>query len=114
MQAVAELVGAASLPDNERIVLRTGRLLRESVLQQSALSANDVWCAPAKQTALLAMVLDLHDRAIDLVRRGVPAEQIEELDLSDAARARDRVGPEDAAGVAAIRDALVGQLEALA
>jgi len=114
VQAVAELVGAASLPDHERIVLRTGRLLREAVLQQSALSPNDVWCAPAKQAALLAMVLDLHDRAIDLLRRGVPAERIEELDLSDAARARDRVGPEDAAGVAAIRDALLERLEALA
>ena len=100
VQAVAELVGAASLPDHQRIVLLTGRLLREGVLQQSALSENDAWCAPAKQAALLAMVLDLHERAIELVARGVAAARIEELDLSDAARARDRVGPEDAGAVA--------------
>ena len=54
------------------------------------------------------MVLDLHDRALELVGRGVPAAQIEELDLSDAARARDSVGPDDAAGVASIRDTLLG------
>jgi len=113
VQAVADLVGVASLPDHERIVLSTGRLLREAVLQQSALSPNDVWCAPAKQAALLAMVLDLHDRELELVRRGVPAERIEQLDLSDAVRARDNVGPEDAAGVAAIRDALLVRLEEL-
>ncbi len=113
VQAVAELVGVASLPDRERIVLLTGRLLREAVLQQSALSENDARCAPDKQAALLAMVLDLHDRALELVDDGVPAAQIEELDLSDAVRARDSVGPDDARGVAAIRDELLERLGGL-
>ncbi|HEY7250035.1 MAG TPA: V-type ATP synthase subunit A [Methylomirabilota bacterium] len=113
IQAVAELVGASSLPDRERVLLLTGRLLREAVLQQSALGDNDAWSAPAKQAALLGMVLDLHDRALDLVRRGVPAVRIEELDLSDAARARDRVGPDDADGVEAIRNELLARMETL-
>ena len=106
-------MGVASLPDHERIVLRTGQLLREAVLQQSALSENDARCGPGKQAALLAMVLDLHDRALELVGRGVPAARIEELDLSDAARARERVGPDDAAGVEAIADELLARLGAL-
>ncbi len=110
VQAVADLVGAASLPDHERIVLRTGRLLREAVLQQSALSELDTWCAPGKQSALLEMVLDLHDRSLDLIRQGVPAAELEEVDLSDAVRARDRVGPDDAAGVREIRDRLLLRL----
>jgi V/A-type H+-transporting ATPase subunit A len=114
VQAVADLVGAASLPDRERVVLLTGRLLREAVLQQNALSDNDAWSGAAKQAALLAMVLAIHDRAIDLIHRGVPGAHIEELDFSDAARARDRVGPEDAAGVDAIRDSLLARMEALA
>jgi hypothetical protein len=44
----------------------------------------------------------------------VPAERIEALDLSDAVRARDRVGPDDAAGVQRIRDELLEQLGAVA
>lgn len=114
VQAVAELIGAASLPDAERIVLLTGRLLREAVLQQSALSDNDAWSAPEKQAALLDMVLELHDRGLDLVRRGVPAARVEELDLSAAARVRDGVGAEDAAGVRRVRDDLLARMEALA
>jgi V/A-type H+-transporting ATPase subunit A len=114
VQAVAELVGAASLPDRERVVLLTGHLLREAVLQQNALSANDAWSASAKQAALLAMVLAVHDRAIALIASGVPGARIEQLDFSDAARARDRVAPDDAAGVDAIRDALLARMEALA
>ncbi len=108
--AVAELVGVASLPDHERIALLTGRLLREAVLQQSSLSENDTRCGPDKQGALLAMVLDLHDRALELVDRGIPAARIEALDLSDAARVRDTVGPDDAAGVVSIRDELLARL----
>ncbi|HSD77123.1 MAG TPA: V-type ATP synthase subunit A, partial [Solirubrobacteraceae bacterium] len=114
VQSMAELVGSASLPDQERIVLLTGRMLREAVLQQSALSSTDAWCAPAKQAALLQLVLDLHDRALELVRRGVPAARVEQLDLSDAARARERTGPEDADGVRAVADELLARLEALA
>ena len=114
VQAVADLVGAASLPDHERVVLLTGRLLREAVLQQNALSDNDAWAGAAKQAALLAMVLAIHDRAIDLTHRGVPGARIEELDFSDGARARDRVGPEDAHGVDVIRDALLARMEELA
>jgi hypothetical protein len=59
------------------------------------------------------MVLDLHDRAIDLVHRGVSAAQIEELDLAAAVRARDRFGPDDADGVRALRQELLAAMEAL-
>ena len=115
VQAVAELVGAASLPDHERVVLLTGRLLREAVLQQSALSDNDAW-AGAGQAGGAA-----RDGARDPRRApstssaaACPPRAIEELDFSDAARARDRRRPDDADGVAAIRDALLARMEALA
>jgi len=113
LESVAQLVGAASLPDGERITLLTGRLLREGVLQQSSLSANDGTCSPAKQQALLTLVLDLHDCALGLLSRGVSAAAIERLDLSAAVRARDDTRSDDVAGVEAIRDRLLALLEEL-
>ena len=97
LESVAQLVGATSLPDTERIALLTGRLLREVVLQQSSLSPNDASCAPAKQEALLGLVLDVRDCCLDLVGRGVSATAIEQVDLSAASRARDTTPPDDAA-----------------
>ena len=114
LESVAQLVGAASLPDEERIALLTGRLLREAVLQQSSLSANDATCAPAKQQALLALVLDVHDCCVDLVRRGVSAAAIEQVDLSAASRARDATPSGDAAGVEAIGAQVLERLRELA
>lgn len=113
VETVAQLVGAASLPDAERILMLTGRLLREAVLQQSALSANDAYCAPEKQAALLDLVLALHDRFLEQLARGVTASAIEELDLSEAARARDQIPPDGAEEVEAVRTRLLARVGAL-
>jgi V/A-type H+-transporting ATPase subunit A len=113
IEAVAQLVGAGSLPDEERIVLLAARLLREAVLQQSSISANDATCEPAKQAALLDMVLALHDRFRRLLEHGVAASLIEETDLSEATRAREAGGPGDVESVEGIRDRLLARLGAL-
>jgi V/A-type H+-transporting ATPase subunit A len=93
LQSIAQLVGTGSLPDAERIVLLGGRLLREAVLQQNAISGNDAYCEPAKQAALLALVLRIVDRCQELVEKGVPAARIEEFDFSAVTRARDVTAP---------------------
>lgn len=111
LQSIADLIGASALPDHERVVLLAAELLRDAVLQQSALSAKDAYCAPAKQGALLDLVLDIHDRCQDLVGQGVPAAVLEEADLSDVARARDEFEPDDAASVNALRIARLRALE---
>ena len=111
LQSVAELIGASALPDHERVILLSARLLHDAVLQQSALSTNDAYCASAKQAALLDLVLEIHARCLDLVGRGLPASVLEGVDLSDVARARDEFGPEDAASVDALRTAVVRTLE---
>ncbi|HEX6130796.1 MAG TPA: ATPase, partial [Actinomycetota bacterium] len=102
LESIAQLVGVASLPDPERIVLLTGRLLREAVLQQNALSPTDASCSPEKQSALLDLVLRLHERCLELVEHGVAAAAIEEVDFSPVTRARDATGPDGDAAVAAV------------
>ncbi len=110
LDSVVELVGVSALPARERIVLLSGRLLREGVLQQSALSENDAFCSPAKQTALLEMVLAVHDRCLALVDGGLPASVVEEFDLTSVTRARDETGPEDADGVVRIREDVLARI----
>ena len=110
LESIAQLVGAGSLPDHERVTMLAGRLLRDSVLQQSSLSINDAYCPPEKQEALLDLVLEVHDRCAALVERGVPFARIDGVDLSPVTRARDAVAPDDAA---AVREIATGVLSAL-
>lgn len=111
LQSVAELIGAGALPDRERIILLTARLLHDAVLQQSSLSENDAYCAPVKQAALLDLVLRIQDCCLELVARGVPAAVLEEVDLADVARARDEFGADDDASIKELRAAIVRRLE---
>jgi V/A-type H+/Na+-transporting ATPase subunit A len=102
IESIAQLVGADSLPTRERIMLRTARLLREAVLQQSAMLANDQFTSTAKQRALLALVLDVHDHLSDLLERGIAVDELETIDLSGVLRARYDTPPDGAEQVGQI------------
>jgi V/A-type H+-transporting ATPase subunit A len=111
LQSVAQLVGAHSMPDAERVVMLSGRLLRQAVLQQNALSPNDAYCSAAKQTALLDLVLGVHERLGELVGRGVSASRLESLDLSEVVQARDTALPDGAGEVEAVAARTLARLE---
>ena len=111
LEPMVELVGLAGLPDHDRATLLAARILREAVLQQNALSPNDATCGAGKQAALLRAVIDLADRAVELVGRGVKAEALEHYDLSDLTRLRDVAAPDDADAVAAGASDLLKRME---
>jgi len=113
LRDLAELVGAGSLPGHERVVLLAGRLLREGVLQQSALSANDAHCGAAKTAALIDAALTVVDRCDALVDRGVTATEIEELDFSPVLRAASDTPPDDVEGVVSRGEQMLSVLDGL-
>jgi len=113
LASVVELTGLSALPGRERIVLLTGRLLREGVLQQSALSENDSYCGPEKQSALLELVLAVSDRCLAVVEAGLPVSVVEEFDFAPVTRARDATGPDDTEAVLQVRDEVLAGLDVL-
>lgn len=110
---LAEIIGTSSLPGHERMVLLGGRLLRDGVLMQNALSPNDAFCSAEKGAALLDLVLDVVDACQELVERGVAATTVERADLGPVLRAREETGPGDAAAVTARSAQVLKALEAL-
>ena len=113
LQGIADLVGLTALPTAERLVLLSARLVREALLQQSALSNNDASCSPAKQSALAQAVLDVYDTARALGRAGTPASVIETFDFGPLLQAKDVAGSDDAATVVAITNDLIDALRKL-
>ncbi len=113
LSALADLVGLGSLPAAERVVLLGARLLREGVLQQSALSEVDASCAPEKGAALVQAVLDVVARCHTLADRDVLASTIEEQDFSRLLRAREESGADDVDAVHARREEILARLDML-
>jgi V/A-type H+-transporting ATPase subunit A len=110
---LVDLVGIAALPPDERVAVLTGRLVREALLQQSALSANDAYSPAAKTTALAEAVLAVADRCAALMAVGVDPARVEQVDFGPLVRARERAGPEDLAAVTWARDGVLERLAAL-
>jgi V/A-type H+-transporting ATPase subunit A len=113
LAALTELVGVTALPDNERMVLVAGRLLREAVLAQNAQNPNDAHCGSEKTAALVDAVLAVIDTCREQVAGGVAAQLIEETDFGPLIRARDDGGPDNTAVAVQRRNQIVETLREL-
>lgn len=80
LQKIVKLVGPDALPDSERLTLETARIIRQGFLQQSAYDDIDMYTSPAKQLAILKLILLFHEKAADLIRQGAPIFEIREME----------------------------------
>jgi len=76
---IVKLVGPDALPDEQRLVLETARLLREGFLQQNALDDVDAYSTIQKQIRMLDLILHFHHRALVIVKRGATIAVIHKL-----------------------------------
>ncbi|MBC8448558.1 MAG: V-type ATP synthase subunit A [Chloroflexi bacterium] len=81
LQQIVQLVGPDALPDDQRLILETARLLREGFLQQNALDEVDTYATAEKQVRMLELILYFHERASTLIKRGCPMVLIQELPM---------------------------------
>ena len=83
---IVNLVGPEALSPGQRWVLESARLVREGLLQQSAMDEVDSYASPEKQYALLTLMDHIHKDGEKLIKQGVPVQVL--LELPILARAR--------------------------
>ncbi len=86
LERIVNLVGPEALSSTQRWVLESAGMIKEGLLQQSALDEIDSYCAPQKQFALLDLILHFHQRGASLIQLGVPVEQLTQLPESAKVR----------------------------
>lgn len=92
---IVNLVGPEALSSEQRWTLEMAAVLREAVLQQSALEEADSFASPQKQFALLDLSMQIHDRGRALLEREIPVQQLLGLDvLSKVRRLKSRFDSE--------------------
>ena len=79
LSQIVKLVGSDTLPDEQRLVLETARLLREGFLQQSSFDAVDSFSTVHKQIRMLNLILHFHRQAQRIIKHGAPIGVIHEL-----------------------------------
>jgi V/A-type H+-transporting ATPase subunit A len=78
LSRIVNLVGPEALSSAQRWELEGAALIKEAVLQQSALDDIDAYCSPEKQFLLLQLVMELFDQGQELIRLGAPVQELAE------------------------------------
>ena len=79
LQEIIQLVGPDNLEDNQRIVLETGRAIRQDFLQQNAFSDTDASCSLKKQKLMIEAIKLFYGKCLDAVEHKVPADELVEI-----------------------------------
>ena len=81
LSRIVNLVGPEALSSAQRWELEGASLVKEAVLQQSALDDTDSYCSPQKQFQLLELVMQVFDQGAELIRLGAPVQELAEHPL---------------------------------
>ena len=76
LMEIVKLIGADILPEDQKLVMETARLIRVGFLQQNAYHAIDTYVPLDKQLRMMQLILQLYHGARDIVSRAIPLSQL--------------------------------------
>ncbi|MFO7543618.1 MAG: V-type ATP synthase subunit A [Thiobacillus sp.] len=115
LQRIVNLVGVEALSSEQRWTLEAASLIKEGLLQQSAIDDVDSFASPDKQFALLAAMLAIHRQGMKLVKLGAPARRLIQMPLlTQARRWKSQHGPDDLTALKAAIARIPAEFEQIA
>jgi V/A-type H+-transporting ATPase subunit A len=88
---MARIVGRDSLPPPQQLKLLCADLVNDGFLRQSSFSKVDRYCSPARQAAMISILLAYMDRAEAAVQAGIAPARLAEMPI---VRQLQRLGEE--------------------
>lgn len=83
LMEIVKLIGSDVLPDDQKLVIETARVIRVGFLQQNAFHPEDTYVPLEKQKLMMKTILHLHKRAKQVISTEVPISKILKLGLFD-------------------------------
>ena len=76
LMEIVKLIGADVLPDDQKLVIETARVIRVGFLQQNAYHKDDTYVPLDKQFKMMKAILTLYDECRSAVEKNVPINRI--------------------------------------
>lgn len=83
LMEIVKLIGSDVLPDDQKLVIETARVIRVGFLQQNAFHADDTFVSLEKQKLMMKTILHLHKKSRKIISAEIPISRILELGLFD-------------------------------
>ena len=100
LERMARIVGRDALPPEQQVTLLLADLVNEGLLRQSSFSDVDRYCSPARQSALVRLIVGFIEHAEGAVKRGLAPAAISAIPgLAELRRAGEDHGEDDLAGI---------------
>ena len=113
LERMARIVGKDALPPEQQLTLIAADLVNEALLRQSAFSATDRYCSPARQSEMLRLVMRFIALSREALARGMAPDEIASLPvLRRLQRMGEEVGEDAIASFAALWPQLERELAA--
>ena len=69
---IVKLIGSDVLPDDQKLIIETARVIRVGFLQQNAYHKDDTYVPLEKQNCMMKTILRLYDDCRSAIARGIP------------------------------------------
>lgn len=76
LMEIVKLIGSDILPDDQKLIIETAKVIRQGYLQQNAFHKTDTYMPPDKQMVMMEVTLYLYDQAKKLTAKSIPLSQL--------------------------------------
>lgn len=83
LMEIVKLVGEDVLPDDQRLILETAKIIKVGFLQQNAYHADDTYVPLNKQYKMLKTIYNFYENALNAIKVGAPISSIRDGELFD-------------------------------
>ncbi len=113
LEEIARLVGVEALSPADRLILETARSVREDFLHQNAFHEEDTYTSLEKQKALISLIMHLHERMEEALKKGVAPAELFCLKVRESIARAKFTPEEDMSRILGIIDEIDGQVDGL-
>ncbi|HHX57718.1 MAG TPA: V-type ATP synthase subunit A, partial [Clostridiales bacterium] len=76
LMEIVKLIGADVLPDNQKLIIETAKVIRVGFLQQNAYHKDDTYVPLEKQNLMMELILYLYDSCLKAMESKMPLSVI--------------------------------------
>ncbi|MDR2822467.1 MAG: V-type ATP synthase subunit A [Acholeplasmatales bacterium] len=81
---IVKLIGEDVLPDEEKLIIEMGRLIRNGFLQQNSFHSEDTYVPIIKQEKMIGVILYLYQKSLKVLANGVALRYILSTNIFDS------------------------------